>query len=158
MDWKTVAMLFHQDNAPPHWVACVDKFFNNNLEVVPHALYSPNFAPSNFWLFSMLPDILCDCTLSSHSALLQQQFSSGHNILLKKRLQPPCNLGVGVMKNIVTLYGWVCWEMTAFAAFLGEYFFQNKLEELKTWMHLINNLVWETELPMNFHWILGFKT
>ena len=35
---RAAAVLFHQDNAPPHWAARVHQFFDyNNFEVVPHA-------------------------------------------------------------------------------------------------------------------------
>jgi hypothetical protein len=44
---KNAAVLLDQDNAPPHLVALVHQFFyDNNFEVVPHAPYSPNLAPS----------------------------------------------------------------------------------------------------------------
>jgi transposase len=39
-------VLFHQDNAPPHRVALVHQFFDDNhFEVVPHAPYSPDLTP-----------------------------------------------------------------------------------------------------------------
>ena len=61
-------MLFHHDNAPPHRVARVH-FFDNNFEVVPHAPYSPNLAPRDFWLFPTMEDTLRGRTSSSRSAL-----------------------------------------------------------------------------------------
>ena len=45
---KPAAVLFHIDNAPPHRAARVHQFFDNNIEVVPHAPYSPDLAPSDF--------------------------------------------------------------------------------------------------------------
>jgi len=39
------------------------------FEVVPHAPYSPDLAPSDFWLFPTLKDTLCGRTFSSRSAL-----------------------------------------------------------------------------------------
>jgi len=63
-------VFFHHDNAPPHRVARVPQFFdNNNFEVVPHAPYSPDLAPSDFWLFPTLKDTLHGRTFSSRSAL-----------------------------------------------------------------------------------------
>jgi hypothetical protein len=47
---KAAAVLFHHDNAP-HRAARVHQFFDNNFEVVPHAPYSSDLAPSDFWLF-----------------------------------------------------------------------------------------------------------
>ena len=66
---KAAAVLFHQDNA--HRAAHVHQFFdnNNNFEVVPHAPYSPDLAPSDFWLFPTMKDTLRGCTFSSRSAL-----------------------------------------------------------------------------------------
>ena len=67
---KAAAVLFHQDNAPPHWAARVHQFFDdNNFEVVPHAPYSPDLAPSDFWLFPTLKNTLRGRTFSSRSAL-----------------------------------------------------------------------------------------
>jgi len=55
---KAAALLFHHDNAPPHRAARVHQFFDNNFEVVPHAPYSPDLAPSDFCLFPTLKDTL----------------------------------------------------------------------------------------------------
>ena len=44
-------------------------FDDNNFEVVPHAPYSPDLAPSDFWLFPTLKDTLHGRTFSSRSAL-----------------------------------------------------------------------------------------
>jgi len=67
---KIAAVFFHHENAPPHRVARVHPVFvDNNSEVVPHAPYSPDVAPSNFWLFPTLKDTLRGRIFSSHSAL-----------------------------------------------------------------------------------------
>jgi len=67
---KAAAVLFHHDNTPPHQAACVHQFFDdNNFEVVPHAPYIPDLAPSDFLLFPILTDTLHGCTFSSRSAL-----------------------------------------------------------------------------------------
>ena len=66
---KAAAVLFHH-NTPPHRAACVHQFFDdNNFEVVPHAPYSPDLAPSDFWLFPTLKATLRGRTFSSRSAL-----------------------------------------------------------------------------------------
>jgi histone-lysine N-methyltransferase SETMAR len=62
-------VLFHHDNAPPHRAARVHQFFDDNFEVVPHAPYSPDLAPSDFWMFPTLKDTLRGRTFSSRSAL-----------------------------------------------------------------------------------------
>ena len=67
---KAAAVFFHNDNAPPHPAARVHQFFDdNNIEVVPHAPYSPDHAPSDFWLFPTLKDTLRGRTFSCRSAL-----------------------------------------------------------------------------------------
>jgi len=72
---KAAAVFFHHDNAPPHRAARVHQFFdNNNFEVVPHAPYSPDLAPSDFWLFATLKDTLRCRTFSSLSALATAVF------------------------------------------------------------------------------------
>ena len=67
---KTAAVLFHQDNVPPIRAACVQQFFDdNNFEVGPHAPYTPDLAPSDFWLLPTLKDTFRFRTISSRSAL-----------------------------------------------------------------------------------------
>ena len=67
---KAAAVFFHHDNAPPHRAARVHQYFDdNNFEVVPHAPYIPDIAPSDFWLFPKLKYILRGRTFSSLSAL-----------------------------------------------------------------------------------------
>jgi len=64
------AVFFHHENAPPHRAARVHQFsIDNNFEVVPHAPYSLDFAPSNFWLFPTLKDTLRGRIFSSCSTL-----------------------------------------------------------------------------------------
>jgi len=91
---------FNIDNAPPYRAARVHQVFvDNNFEVVPHAPYSPDLAPSDFWLFSTLKDPFVVARFQVVS-LLQQRFSSGHNEPLKKRLLRPSNRGVNDVKNV----------------------------------------------------------
>jgi len=67
---KGCSCVFHHNNAPPHRAARIHQFFDdNNFEVVPHASYSSDLAPSDFWLFPTLKDTLRGRTFSSHSAL-----------------------------------------------------------------------------------------
>ena len=45
-------MLFHQDKAPAHKSAIVTtKLFDLSYEILPHPPYSPNLAPSDYFLF-----------------------------------------------------------------------------------------------------------
>ena len=66
---KAAAVFFHHDNGPPHRAVRVHQFLDDNFKVVPHAPYSPDLAPSNFWLFPTLKDTLHGRTFSSRSAL-----------------------------------------------------------------------------------------
>jgi len=44
--------LLHHDNAMPHCSAQTQEAMTSlKFAVVPHPLYSPDLAPSNFWLF-----------------------------------------------------------------------------------------------------------
>ena len=48
-------MLFHQDNAPVHTsVIAVAKINELKFELLPHAPYSPDLAPSDYFLFPNL--------------------------------------------------------------------------------------------------------
>ena len=70
LDTSNAAVFFHHDNAPPHRAARVHQFFDdNNFEVVPHAPYSLDLAPNNFWLFPTLKDTLRGRTFPSCATL-----------------------------------------------------------------------------------------
>jgi histone-lysine N-methyltransferase SETMAR len=50
--WRTNDWLLFHDNGRPHTAYIVQGFLvQNNMAVVPHAPYSPDLAPSNFFLF-----------------------------------------------------------------------------------------------------------
>jgi len=60
--------FIYRDNAPPRRMARIHQFFDdNNFEVVPHTPYSPDLAPSDFWLFPTLKDTLRGRTFSCNS-------------------------------------------------------------------------------------------
>jgi len=70
LDTSNAAVFVHHENAPPYRAARVHQFFDdNNFEVVPHAPYSPDLAPSDFWLFPTLKDTLRGRTFSSRATL-----------------------------------------------------------------------------------------
>ena len=53
--WRNNTWLLHHDNAPAHAALLTQRFLtNNNMTVVPHPPYSPDLAPSNFFLFPKL--------------------------------------------------------------------------------------------------------
>ena len=50
--WRNNTWLLHHDNAPAHAVLLTRQFLtDNNMTVVPHPPYSPDFAPSDFSYF-----------------------------------------------------------------------------------------------------------
>lgn len=56
---RAARVLFHQDNAPAHRATVTQQFLrDNNFQVIPHAPYSPDLAPSDFWLFPTMKDTL----------------------------------------------------------------------------------------------------
>ena len=62
--------LLHQDNAPPHRANTVAEFLRDeHIETIPHPPYSPDLAPSDFWLFGELKDSLRGRRFPSRTAL-----------------------------------------------------------------------------------------
>ena len=56
---KKKAVLFHQNNAPCHkLIATVAKLHELHFELLLHPLYSPDLAPSYYWLFADLKRML----------------------------------------------------------------------------------------------------
>ncbi|KAM8718816.1 hypothetical protein ACLKA7_001514 [Drosophila subpalustris] len=54
-------VLFHQDNAPCHKsMKTMAKLNELGLELLPHPPYSPDLAPSDYWLFADLKKMLRD--------------------------------------------------------------------------------------------------
>ena len=52
-------VLFHQDNAPCHKsMKTMVKLNELSFELLPHPLYSPDPAPSDYWLFADLNKML----------------------------------------------------------------------------------------------------
>ena len=52
-------MLFHQDNAPYHKsLATMAKLNELSFEFLPHPSYSPDLAPSDYYLFAELKKML----------------------------------------------------------------------------------------------------
>lgn len=50
--WQTRDWFFHHDNAPAHTAISVRQFLaKNNMSPLPHAPYSPDLAPCDFFLF-----------------------------------------------------------------------------------------------------------
>ena len=50
--WANNTWILHHDNAPSHTALILREFFaKNSTHVVPQPPYSPDLAPSDFWLF-----------------------------------------------------------------------------------------------------------
>ncbi|PSN48634.1 Mariner Mos1 transposase [Blattella germanica] len=71
---KAAHVFFHQDNVPAHRANATQQFLRDNFEVIPHAPYSPDLAPSDFWLFPTLKDILRVRTFTSRAAIASAIF------------------------------------------------------------------------------------
>ena len=53
--WRNNTWLLHHDEAPAHAALLTRRFLtDNNMTVVPHPPYSPDLAPSDFFLFPKL--------------------------------------------------------------------------------------------------------
>jgi histone-lysine N-methyltransferase SETMAR len=53
--WRKKKILFHQDNAPVHTsVIAMAKINELKFELLPHTPYSPDLAPSDYFLFPKL--------------------------------------------------------------------------------------------------------
>jgi len=60
-------IIFHQDNAPAHRsVLAMGKLRNLHYELLEHPTYSPDSAPSEFYLFAKLELFLADQRFSSN--------------------------------------------------------------------------------------------
>ena len=56
---KKKKILFHQDNAPCHkFMKTMVKFNELGFDLLPHPPYSPDLAPSDYWLFADLKKML----------------------------------------------------------------------------------------------------
>ena len=53
--WRNITWLLHHDDAPAHAAHLTRRFLTaNNMTMVPHPPYSPDLAPSDFFLFPKL--------------------------------------------------------------------------------------------------------
>lgn len=64
-------VLFHQDNTPSHTSAvAMSKLHELGFELVPHAPYSPDLAPSDFFLFPNLKKWLAGKRFSTNEEVI----------------------------------------------------------------------------------------
>lgn len=67
-EWKDrhEKLIFHQDNARPHIESSVKTYLENTgWEILPHPPYSPDFAPSDYYLFRSMQNALTGTRFSS---------------------------------------------------------------------------------------------
>ena len=64
-------MLFHHDNAPAHTGAIATaKLFDLCYKILPHPPYSPDLAPSDYFLFPNMKTWLGDIIFSSNEEII----------------------------------------------------------------------------------------
>jgi histone-lysine N-methyltransferase SETMAR len=64
-------LLLHADNACPHTARLATQYFNENrMEAVPHPPYSPDLAPSGFYLFGYVKRCLPGLSFEDTDQLL----------------------------------------------------------------------------------------
>ena len=65
-------ILFQQDNARVHTCKiAVDAVERNGYEVIPHPAYSPDLAPSDYFLFPNLKKDICGCHFRSNKDVME---------------------------------------------------------------------------------------
>lgn len=65
-------ILFHQDNAPSHRsIATMAKLSELRFELLPHPPYSPDLAPSDYFLFSNLKKHLQGKSYGSNDKVIE---------------------------------------------------------------------------------------
>lgn len=77
-DTATKGKFFHCDNAPSHRVP--EKFEELGLKRLPHPPYSPDIAPSDFFLFGYLKKQLEGYLFESHEELFEKVCEILHSI------------------------------------------------------------------------------
>lgn len=65
-------LIVHMDNAPVHTAGCVDDFVKRHaIKLAPHPPYSPDLAPSDFYLFGALKSRLAGMTFNSRDEIVE---------------------------------------------------------------------------------------
>ena len=70
---KKKKIIFHQDNAPCHKsMKTMAKLSKLGYELLPHPRYSPDLAPSDYWLFADLKKMLQGKIFGSNEELIAE--------------------------------------------------------------------------------------
>ena len=70
---RVTQLLFHQDNAPCHKsIKTMAKLHELNFELLPHPPYSPDLAPSDYWLFADLKKMLAGKKFRSNEEVIAE--------------------------------------------------------------------------------------
>ena len=84
-------VLFHQENAPWHKsIKTMIKLNELSFELLPHPPYSPDLAPSDYWLFSDLKKILQGRRFGSNEEVIAETeayFESKDKSFYKKGIE-----------------------------------------------------------------------
>jgi hypothetical protein len=65
-------LIVRADNTRAHTAKMTSQFMEQNLmQVAPHAAYSPDLAPSDFYLFGSVEQLLSRCQFAGQGSLLQ---------------------------------------------------------------------------------------
>jgi histone-lysine N-methyltransferase SETMAR len=65
-------LIMHADNARPHTAKMTSQFMEqNSMHREPHPAYSPDLAPSDFYLFGYVKQLLSGCQFADQESLLQ---------------------------------------------------------------------------------------
>ena len=101
-------VLFHQDNAPSHKsMKTMFKLNELSFELLPHPPYSPDLAPSVYWLFADLEKMLQGKKFSSNEEVIAETeayFESKDESFYKKgikKLEKRCNECITLAGNYI---------------------------------------------------------
>ena len=74
-------MILHMDNARPHTAHLTRlKLQMLGIETLPHAPYSPDISPCDFWLFKIVKNSMKGCVWSSDNELIAGARSAVNSI------------------------------------------------------------------------------
>jgi hypothetical protein len=65
-------LIVHADNARPHTATMTSRFMEqNSMQREPYLAYSPDLAPSDFYLFGSVKQLLSGCQFADEDSVLQ---------------------------------------------------------------------------------------